>query len=545
MRPNPDPVWILFRRRTFSRLVYWCLVLGYDVRDQSLTNRFYFLYFCAFWLAWVLAIFFLLGSSLAGLFSLFPAITPPAVTVLLGAFILAVWAVILLWQVARRSPFIFSEPDAYLLCQAPVHRRSVGVAWFLMDWFVTAFLFATGATIISFALTEAALPHAAGIGDLPAYFASSLRALAVILPLQMGLQAGLWGLGALRLRRDRPPGELLWLRLTILILGLSLLTALFFPGWLAVILTPLILPLHAAFGDGLSQLGWLARTGLGWLLLPMGMVVLMAWSERMHLGRAAQETRLQSIIRLHQGVLNFEMGAILRRQNRMAVTHSPSQLPVRSGAWILVWKDVLQSQRSLRLGQVLGWVWVFFLGLGIFLANGWLVQLVVGILWAVSLGALTTDRFRNDLARWWLLRSLRVRNSDLLLAQLGPACGLGLLLGWLVVVLSGLSFTFGWLAAALLPFLVVNAALGTARDVLDHAKTRVLMTPALAEENVPRQDIQGVVTVLGSVGLPLGLMAWSSFHPGAVMWGVFSLPVAAVISALLFQSVCSIYRWIK
>jgi hypothetical protein len=151
---------------------------------------------------------------------------------------------------------------------------------------------------------------------------------------------------------------------------------------------------------------------------------------------------------------------------------------------------------------------------------------------------------RNDLARWWLLRSLPLRNSDLLLVQLGPACGLGLLLGWLAVALSGSPFIFRWLAAALLPFLVANAALGTARDIIDHAKARVLMTPALAEENIPRQDVQGVVTVLVSVGLPLGLLTWGSFHPGAVMWGVFSLPVAALIAVLLFQSVRSLYRWI-
>jgi hypothetical protein len=546
MRPSPDPVWILFRRRTFSRLAYWCLVLGFDLRDRSLTNRFYFIYFCAFWLAWFVAVFALLGSALAGSFGSLPAASPPALAVLLGAFMLAAWGLVQLWQVTGRSPFVFSEPDATLLCQAPVRRRSVGVAWFLMDWFGTVLPFAAGAVMLSFALTEAALPHLVSLRDLPAYFAASLRALAIVLPLQMGLQAGLWGLGAWRLRRvsKTKPGWLHWLRLAVLIPGLGLLAALFLPDWRAIVLAPLTFPLQAAFGEVLSPFDWMVRAGLGLLVLALGMAVLLVCTSRMHLGRAAQETRLQSIIRLHQGALNFELAGMLKRQSRMKATRPPSRLPVRSGAWMLAWKDLVQSWRTLRASQVLRWVWVFFLGLGIFLAPGWVVQLIIGGLWAVSLGDLATGRLRSDLARWWLLRSLPLRNSDLLLAQLGPACGLGLLLGWLALALAGPPSPFGWLAAALLPFLVASAAMGSARDILDNAKARVLMTPSLAEENVPRQDIQGVLIVLISVGLPLGLLAWGRFHPGGLVWGLMSLPVAALIAVLMFQLVLSVYRWI-
>jgi hypothetical protein len=86
--------------------------------------------------------------------------------------------------------------------------------------------------------------------------------------------------------------------------------------------------------------------------------------------------------------------------------------------------------------------------------------------------------------------------------------------------------------------------MGSARDILDNAKARVLMTPSLAEENVPHQDIQGALTVLISVGIPLGLLAWGRFHPGGLVWGLLSLPVAALIAVLMFQLVLSVYRWI-
>ena len=247
MRPDPRPVWILFRRRSFSRLAYWCLVLGYDFRDRSLNNRFYFVYFVLFWLVWIIAVFALLGYTLAGFFVTLSLASPAAAIVLLGAYALAVWGLVLFFQGSGRSPFVFSEPDAFLLCQAPVSRRSVGAAWFLMDWFGSLLPFAAAAVMFSFALTEAALPHVLTILDLLAYFAAALRALALVVPLQMGLQAALWGLGAWRLRRDRPPASRTWLRLVALLPGLALLASIFIPGIGNIILSPLTFFLQAAF----------------------------------------------------------------------------------------------------------------------------------------------------------------------------------------------------------------------------------------------------------------------------------------------------------
>ena len=544
MPPNRDPVWTLFRRRTFSRLAYWCQALGFDLRDHSLTNRLYFVYFCVFWLAWGVAVFALLGSALAQTFDFLPAVSPSTLATQIGAFILAAWGLFKLWQVTGCSPFVFSESDAYLLCQTPVYRRSVGLAWFLMDWFGTAFLFAAGSILISFALTDLALSDVASFQSLPTYFASSLRSLVIILPLQMGLQAGLYGLGALRLRRDRPLEKLFWLRLTVLPLGLGLLTALFFPNWRAIVLTPLNFPLQAAFGEAVSPIAWLNRAGLTMLILALGMTVLLIWTSRMHLGRAAQETRLVSVIRLARSVMNYELIENIQRQSKLKATRSPSHLPARSGVWMLVWKNLVQSWRSLPASQVVRWAMVFFLSIGLFLSSGWTVKLILGGLWAVLLGSLTTDRLRSDLASWWLLRSLPFQSSKLLLTLLGPAWGFGVLLGWLALALTNPLPPFGFLMAALLPFLVASAALGSTHDILDHAKAQVLMAPSLADENVPHQNIQGVLIILISVGFPLGLLTWSSSHPGGLVWGLLSLPVAVLITILLLRSVISVYRWI-
>ena len=205
---------------------------------------------------------------------------------------------------------------------------------------------------------------------------------------------------------------------------------------------------------------------------------------------------------------------------------------------MLVWKDLVQSGRSLRFSQVLRWGWVFILESGDLSRTRLAGEVVIGGVWAVSLGTLTTDRLRSDLARWWLLRSLPLRTLRPAAALLGPACGLGLLLGWLALALVSPPASFGWLAAALLPFLVVAAALGSAHDILDHARARVLLTPAQGEENVPRQDIQGALTVLVSVGIPLALLVWGSSLSNGLFLALLSLPIAALVAVLLFRSVC-------
>ena len=543
MPPNPDPVWLLFRRRSFSRLSYWCLVLGYDFRDRSLTNRFYFFYFVLFWLVWVIAIFALLGAALAGSFGALPLGFPAGTIVLLGAWAFALWGLDQFAQVSGRSPFVFSEPDAFLLCQAPDDRRSVGAAWFLLDWFVAVLPFAAASVLFAFTLTEAVLPRLFTILDLLAYFTASLRALAIVLPLQMGLQAALWGLGAWRLRRDSPPRKLTWLRLVVWLPGLFLLASIFIPTVRIIVLSPLTFFLQGAFGTS----PWPVSFTGSLLVLALGTAALLVSTPRMHLGRAAEETRLQSRIRQSRSNLDFQGAEVLRQQSRMKITRRPSRLPVRRGAWMLAWKDLLQSGRSIRFSQVLRWGWVFLLGLGIFLAPGWLVKVVIGGVWAVSLGTLTTDRLRGDLARWWLLRSLPIRTSRLVIALLGPACLIAVLLGWIALALAGGAppAAFGWLAAALLPFLVACAALGSARDILDHARARVLLTPAQGEENVPRQDIQGALTVLAAVCVPLALLVWGGSLSGGLSIALFAIPVAALIAYMLFRSVCITYPEIR
>jgi hypothetical protein len=542
-----DPVWTLFSRRTFAQLAYWLSVLGYNLRDRTRTNRFYFIYFCIFWLIWITAVFALLGASGANFVRSLPVGSPSALAVRIGVFSIMVWSWIQLWQATGRSPFVFSEEDAYLLCQTPVSRRKVGLAWFLQSWIGTALPFAAGAIVISFTLVELTLQHGVDYAHLISYFSTSLRALAIVLPLQMAFQAFSWGIGALRLRRSwRDVMWLLaWLRPAVFVLGLILLAGIFLPGLRAVIMTPLSFPLEAAFAGSMTLVGWLVRAALVLAYIGTGLLFLIRCSDKIHLGRAAQETQLHAAVQLARGSGNFSLVDTLEHRRHLGTTHAPSRLPARPGVWMLVWKDAVQSLRSLRAGQALGWVFVFGLGLEIFLLSNFPVQMVMGALWTIALGGLTTERLRADLARWWLLRSLPLRANNLLIAELGLSCGLGALLGWLALAVSGKPPLLGVFAAVLVPILVAISVLAAAHDILSHSKARNLMSPSIAEENVARQNIEGVIRALLSVAVPMGMMCWSLTHPAQIGWALAAVPLAWMIMMFNLRTVGLAYRWME
>jgi hypothetical protein len=537
-----DPVWTLFSRRTFSRLAYWLSALGYNLRDRSATNRMYFIYFCAFWLVWAVAVFALLGGGAANIFQTLQGVDPPGLVVTFGELGVLVWALFLLWRVTRRSPFVFSEEDAYLLCQTPVDRRKVGLAWFFQGWMSAVLPFAFGAIILSFALVEWQLQNQVSILQVFAYLSASLRALALILPLHMAVQAALWGLGALRLRK-RPQQP--WLRWVFPLVFLIVLAGVLVPGLGAYLLAPLSLPLEAAFLTGISRLDWLVGLGLSLLYLGAGLFFLTYQSKEMKLAWAAQETSHIAAIQLARSYLSFDLAEAITLRRRLGTARAPSRIPARPGAPVLFWKDILQTLRTLDFRWSVNWIWLFGLSLGMFLPSSWAVQMIIGGVWTISVGGLVTRRLRNDLAHWWILRSLPLKTLDLLRAELVLSGGLCVLLSWTGLVFSRLPLISSLIALALLPLLAASAALATLTDIFRRSKARTLMSPSIAEENVPRQNLWGVVQALITVLIPLGLFTWQSADPAGAFWGVVAFPLAGLFTLINVQSAISAYRWIE
>ena len=133
-----QPIWTLYSRRIFSRLAYWLSALGYNARDRSLNNKLYLVYFILFWAVWIGAVFAMLAETLAGGLVLIPY-APEKIAATLGELSLAGWGFVLLWQVTRRSPFVFTEEDSTLVCQTPADRRGIGLALLLQSWLARRF----------------------------------------------------------------------------------------------------------------------------------------------------------------------------------------------------------------------------------------------------------------------------------------------------------------------------------------------------------------------------------------------------------------------
>jgi len=535
------PVWTLILRRLSSRLGYWLSALGYNLRDTSTTNRLYLVYFCIFWLGWIVAVFALLGSSLAGMFLEIHAISPPQAVVWFSQYTLLIWTLIQLWNVSRRSPFVFSEEDAYLLCQTPVSRTTVGIAWFIQNWIGAVLPFIAVTVVFSFALVEWQLHGVVTISNLPDYFSSSFRALAIVIPLTTALQAGLWGIGALRLRGDV---TLPWLKLTAPTVGVILLVSWFMPARHSALMTPLSIPIQLALAGNVSSTPWSAGFFLCLVYLAAGIYFLASSTRQMNLSQAARETMLHAAVQLARSYGMTGMADELLLRRRLGKARTASKLPVRPGMWMLVWKDTLQSWRSLRLGQVVPWFLVFVTSLGMFTSSDMALRLVMAGLWSIGLGGLAIQRLRNDLARWWLLRSLPLRAFDLLIMEIGPSCGFGVLVGWLALAFSRLPLAPALISAVLLPILVASTSLSNVYDILRRSKARVLMSPSIAEENVPRQNVVGVILGLISVLIPFGILARSFIQPAWLIWSLAALPVAMFIMYLCWKAALTAYRWI-
>lgn len=124
-----------------KKLAFWLALIGYDSRDRSLSHRIYLVYASIIMSLWGFAMLSLVaGAAATGLTGTGIGSTNQAAAGL-SLLVLVVWFLYQLWQVSRRSPFVFSEEDAHLMCQTPVRRSFVAVSWFAGDWFLQALPF--------------------------------------------------------------------------------------------------------------------------------------------------------------------------------------------------------------------------------------------------------------------------------------------------------------------------------------------------------------------------------------------------------------------
>jgi hypothetical protein len=536
-------VWMVRSPQIKSRIGYWLSALGYQYQDRSINNRVYLLYFIAFWSVWFFAVFTLLAGAIASILESSQIQNPNHVLVQIGAIVFIIWVLVELFRASRVSPFIFSESDVYLVCQTPVNRRHVALAWFFGDWLEYAFIFWAGGIILGFTIVELQIEGNVDILELLFYLYSGLRVFLIILLLQVAWKALIWSFGTLRLRGTR---EFSWL--PIIPLGLAAWLSLRFflnlgssvsDSWHALLSVPLLLPIYYPFQAAAGQTEWFYGVIVSLSLAALSLGLLWMVTARLNLGRAAAETYRQESIQMAARYGRSSLTEKLQQRNRLGLGRRPNRLPDMPGVWSLLWKGILQAWRSLNLRELFGWLTIFGFSLAILVIPEWSLRALVIVVWVTLLGDRTTKRFRDDLSQWWLFGLLPFKGSRLILVDLILPWVIYVITGWLaLVVFRQLIGPNTFMFAGLFPFVVAGIILSAANDILRQSRVSLLLVG-----EVPNQ--RGFASIIGIilVALPLGILWWLGDFP--YLGGILAFSFLLILDYLIWRDLVAVYRRLK
>ncbi len=545
-----DPVWLVRSRQVAARFRFWLALFGYNPRDRSLSHRIYLVYAAIFYTLWGFAVLSLAaGGAGRVLVILRLALASPgaeagaalgAVARDLSVLGLAGLGVIACWAASRRSPLRFSEDDAYLICQTPVDRRRVALAWLFGQWVEMAPFVGAAGVVLGFGLMEAGSPQGLSGEDLPGYLLFGVRSLAVVLPLHLGLTALAWALGVLRLQGDRRRPRLFWVPLGLAALVLLALAptgagpgSQLFRGAAAWLLWPLSFPLGSAFG--LQPWVWGLVFALGSALA--GLLVLALFSPRLNLSRAALESR--GIVAKENALLTGSIAEVeeLNRRERLGISRPPSAwLAARRwdtasqnspGALALLLKDRAQAVRTFRLWDLFFWFSLFSLSLGVLALGDPGLRVFSLFMWINLLQTQATKRLQGDLRLWGLLRQVPVLGGNLVLADVAAPALLAWLLSW-AALLAGANFAALPAAPAALllitPLFALIVPLSGALDVLRQSKSANLLAG-----NAPQAGMLGLA-ISGALAVATFMILARLGEFGALL----ALPLLAFAARLLY-----------
>lgn len=503
-------VWMVRLRELAGRMRFWTAIVGYNPRDHSLGQGIYLIYVAIFFSLWGFAVLTLLANLGAEVLILVKGLPPSLASSMILAVVLLMIAIIQGYRSGNRSPFIFSEEDAELICQTPVDRRQVALAWYLGDWIPGGLVFSALAVVLRFASLQ--LVEKGGIvwAHLPSYLLAGLQVASIILPLHMAFMATDYALGALRLRGNKDNPWLRWFPVGAAAVLISM--ALVSKRDTLLLLWPVLYPLNAGFGEAYWLIGFI----LAAILAMVGLLVLYWASPRLNLSRAAQESRfrwaVQRVSLLGDSRLRYEMNTRLR----LGVGHRVSRIPGKGGAWALIWKDLVTTLRAMTFGYAMGWLGIFGVCLGMVLAPDWGARLWAFIIWSLLVGQRCTERLRADLGVWAITRQLPFSGRETLVAEFASPVLAATLLSWLAMgVSSWLGFSVQISHILLAPTAILCIALAAAFDILRNCRSSELLAGEVAEFGAG-----GLVLGIILAGIPVVIVSWSGsqFNASGMIW---------------------------
>jgi hypothetical protein len=471
--------WIRSRQES-EELSYWLSFVSYNPKDRSLNNRIYLVYllvFFSFWWFMVLVWFANTGASLLSL--IFPA-SPLGGAIGLELIVLLLWFLTVLFLALRRSPVAFSEEDAYLVCQMPFRPRSLVFRWSLMPWVKSVVPFLILAMVLGFSLAEIDLVQQ-GISDpnIFAYIVRGVRAALALLPVQLTAFMLIWANGVWIMSRQRRFAAWIVPLVTLGLVGLLFVSGIWasfgaaLPAWMLPFSQVLPGLLGAGFGEGL--LGIALR--IGGLSALVSILVLVLSAGRFSPSQAAQETQTQVTNRNLRRYGFSDRVQDRKTQKRLGVRKRAAWLPDWQGPVALTWKDMLQTWRSIRISYAYQLLTFFGAGLGLVFIPSLGGRILLILTWSMQATKFLTDRLREDLSHWVLLRQLPQKSRDWILADLAFPAGLLLLVSLLgMLVGAALGDQSPWNAILSMPGMIASAAGVSEFMIFRHAKVDLLMS---------------------------------------------------------------------
>lgn len=526
--PEVRATWFVRSRQLRTRFAFWISITGYDPRDRSISQKIYLVYAVIFFSIWAFAVLSLLAGGTASILTTIGPWNVDRAASVASALILCTWFLLALRSACSRSPFVFSEEDASLICQTPVDRRDVALSWLMSDWIGIGIPFWAGAVALGFARAEAMLGGNAVLSDITFIVGQGLRAMSVTLVMQLALLALAWAVGALRLRGDR---DIPWMKLVALVLiflfllaGVLTVATAGIAGFYSlpwqVALWGISFPMAAAFGT--SQWNW--GILFSFLLAIASLLVLWLASSRMNLSRAAQETAARETRRSLAQYGFADVAREMAQRERLGMGRSPTHLPGGTGVWSLPWRDAVQSRRTMQISGFFAWLGIISLGIasGFTHDPGLLAWILAS--WTILILQISGKRLRSDLRIWTVFRQLPFANRRLVLVDLVNRVMLSILLTWIGLVISGsVSRSFNLVLAVLAPGAAAAAA--AAFDILRQSRVGALLVGS-----VPDVGSRGALLSLVCVGIPAGFL-WFATAKWILL--PISLPVTCLIGLAL------------
>jgi hypothetical protein len=524
-------------RQEGEELAYWTSFVFFNPKDRSLNNRIYLIYLRVFFSVWWFIVMVWFAEAGAMLLNAVYPSNPVSLAVALVLVVLLVWFLVLLIQSLRRSPVRFSEADSYLVCQMPLRPQKLVLRWIAMPWLKGLIPFLLLVIVLGFSLARAGLAESGLTGqDLSAYFTLGFRAVLVMIPLHLALYAADWALGVWYMGRRRKKAALfvvLALGLVILLfMGFGIASALGvnLPGVFRAMGSVLADSLRTGFGEGNLGNSLIAS----WAIALFSLVSLFLAAKRFSPSRAAQETRAEVLSRQLQRYGLGERAQEKKVQRRLGLSRRTAWLPAWEGAPALIWKDLLQTRRAVKIGSVFTLLGFFSAAAGLAFLPGLSGRMLLILTWTLQASQFLTGRIRQDLAHWAIVRQLPIRHQRWIAADLVRAGGVILLVSLAGLGLGGAILGRFPLAEALaLPGMILTVAGVSSVVVFNNAQVDLLMMG-----QVPAVNELGVIAGAICAAVPVALVSW---FPGLV-GGVFAVVASLLLAYFTLNLAFNGYR---